>query len=85
MTYNPLAGYDPPDWLDDALCAQTGPDDYTWFPERGGITRTGKALCWTCPAREACLQMALDNDEPYGIFGGLSVTERRALRREAAA
>ena len=70
---NPLA------WQSDALCAQTDPEAF--FPEKGGSTRDAKKICTTCEVRAQCLEYALQNDERFGIWGGLSERERRKLRR----
>lgn len=35
-----------------------------------------------CKVRTLCLQKALDNREPYGIWGGYFPEQRRALERE---
>jgi hypothetical protein len=43
--------------------------------------RECKALCRQCPVRSECLQQALDNQEPWGIWGGLTVEERVDLAR----
>ena len=67
-----------PDWVDDALCAQTDPDSF--FPEKGGSTREAKAVCTRCPVQTECLDYALANDE-RGIWGGLSERERRRISR----
>ncbi len=66
-------------WRDAALCAQTDPDAF--FPEATGSVRVQRAVCARCPVRAQCLADALDNNEPYGIWGGLTVRERRGLRR----
>lgn len=68
-------------WQADALCAQTDPEAF--FPEKGGSTRDAKRVCNECPVREACLEYAMDNDERFGIWGGLSERERRRLRKQA--
>jgi WhiB family redox-sensing transcriptional regulator len=39
-----------------------------------------KALCASCVVRENCLDQALAQGERYGIWGGLTDTERRHLR-----
>ena len=66
-------------WADDALCSQTDPEAF--FPEKGGSTKPAKRICEDCEVREPCLRFALDNDERFGIWGGLSEFERRQLRR----
>lgn len=67
-------------WREQALCAQADPD--AWFPERGESARAAKRICVECPVARECLESALANSEQYGIWGGLSEHERRALTRE---
>ncbi|MFJ3658305.1 WhiB family transcriptional regulator [Streptomyces nigra] len=43
-----------------------------------------KAVCRRCPLIESCLQDALDRNETSGVWGGLSETERRKMKRRAA-
>jgi WhiB family redox-sensing transcriptional regulator len=74
---NPLA------WQTDSLCAQTDPEAF--FPEKGGSTRDAKKICTTCEVKAQCLEYALQNDERFGIWGGLSERERRRLRRARTA
>lgn len=68
-----------PDWTELALCAQTDPE--LFFPEKGGAIRAAKRICAGCPVRAECLADALAHDERFGVWGGLSERERRALRR----
>ncbi len=49
-----------------------------WDQERA------KAVCQVCPVREECLQFALESDEAYGIWGGLTSEERRACKRASS-
>ncbi len=72
---NPLA------WQSDSLCAQTDPEAF--FPEKGGSTRDAKRICTSCEVKARCLDYALENDERFGIWGGLSERERRKLRKQA--
>ena len=44
-----------------------------------------KAICARCPARDACLAYALDAGEAYGVWGGLTEDERRAMLRQRRA
>lgn len=45
-----------------------------------------KAICSVCTVKAECLDFAIEIREPYGIWGGLTETERRqvATRRAAA-
>ncbi|PGH48027.1 MULTISPECIES: WhiB family transcriptional regulator [Streptomyces] len=70
----------PPGWRDRALCAQVGPEFF--FPAAGGSTREAKRVCGACPERAECLAYALEHDERFGVWGGLSEGERRRLRKE---
>jgi len=66
-----------PDWVVDAACR--GATDL-FFAERGDSVaiREAKRICTTCPVSELCLEYG--EMEQYGIWGGLAVRERRALR-----
>lgn len=68
-------------WQDRALCAQTDPEAF--FPEKGGSTREAKRVCRNCEVRAECLEYALEHDERFGIWGGMSERERRRLKRQA--
>lgn len=67
-----------PDW-ERALCRQVDPD--LFFPEKGGSIRDAKATCRACELRTQCLEYALDHDERFGVWGGMSERERRRLTR----
>lgn len=69
------------EWQERALCAQTDPEAF--FPEKGGSTREAKRICAGCEVRSECLEYALEHDERFGIWGGLSERERRKLKRRA--
>lgn len=73
----------PPSWADFALCAEVDPEIF--FPEKGGSTLWAKRVCTSCPVTALCLDYALKHGERYGIWGGKSERERRAMRRRAAA
>ena len=51
--------------------------------ERGAVRaereEKAKEICRSCPVVAACRAHALRVDEPYGVWGGLSVDERRTL------
>ena len=69
-------------WQDRANCLGVDPD--LFFPARGASTREAKKVCQGCVVRQACLEYALDNNENFGIWGGLGERGRRRLRRVRA-
>lgn len=68
-----------PEWLfladDDAKRAANNGLD----PARLPLMREAKQLCGGCPVRGACLDLALENRESHGVWGGMSTPERDAL------
>ncbi len=81
VTVLPLTDAEELGWQERALCAQTDPEAF--FPEKGGSTREAKRVCTTCEVRVECLEYALEHDERFGIWGGLSERERRRLKKAA--
>lgn len=69
-------------WQEESLCSETDPDAF--FPDKGSPSRAAKAVCRRCPVRRECLDAALERDELFGIWGGLSREERVALKRRRA-
>lgn len=69
-------------WQEYSLCAYVDAD--VFFPEKGGSSREAKRICAQCSVKGECLEYALDNDERFGIWGGLSERERRRLKRRTA-
>lgn len=41
-----------------------------------------KDICRECPVRNLCLEYAMEQQEEFGIFGGLTPGERKTLRRK---
>jgi WhiB family redox-sensing transcriptional regulator len=68
-------------WVEDSLCSQVDVGDVFFVP-KGGSTKPAKMICAACPVATQCLQYAIDHDERFGIWGGFSERERRALRRD---
>ena len=71
-------------WRTLAACRNTDPA--LFFP----IGTTGpaveqiehaKAVCGQCPARQPCLEFALDTRQDSGVWGGLTEEERHRIRR----
>jgi WhiB family redox-sensing transcriptional regulator len=89
-TWGRIAAVAPPsynndNWREGASCCET--DLAIFFPEKGGSSeaKDAKRVCGACAVRGFCLQEALKNDEPYGVWGGLTVRERRVLRKKRQA
>lgn len=66
------------DWAAQAACRTTDPD--TLFVQGAAQNRV-KAICLGCPVRTECLADALDNRVEFGVWGGMTERERRALLR----
>ena len=84
--YNPQTFYrerpQDTEWMQQGRC-RGKPQDW-WFPEKGAdpsLQRTAQAICAECPVREPCLDYALASDERFGVWGGLTVKERRREKR----
>jgi WhiB family redox-sensing transcriptional regulator len=67
-------------WARRGRCATPGSDRDAMFVE-GAEQNTAKRVCRPCPVRGECLADALDNRTEYGVWGGLTERERRALLR----
>lgn len=70
------------DWARRSACAAEG--IAPMFPAEGdevGIDYA-KGICNRCPVREACLDEAMNRNESFGIWGGLTPGERRMRRRQ---
>lgn len=70
-------------WMLRGLCAQTDPDAF--FPNTGENAGPSKSVCAACPVRVECLEYALEHNERFGVWGGLSERERRQERARRAA
>jgi WhiB family transcriptional regulator, redox-sensing transcriptional regulator len=65
-------------WIASAACRRSDPD--ALFVQ-GAEQHRAKAVCQGCPVRTECLADALDNGIEFGVWGGLTERERRALLR----
>ena len=66
-------------WASKALCKDTDPDELF---VRGSAQRRAAALCRQCPVMWECAADALDNQVEYGVWGGLTERQRRALLKQ---
>jgi len=74
--------FDEKDWRESGACRTA--DTAVFFPVTDDEAGPAKVICSTCPVREECLTFALANREEQGVWGGLTETERRRVRRRKA-
>jgi WhiB family transcriptional regulator, redox-sensing transcriptional regulator len=72
------------DWRSLSACRDTDPELFfplsAWGPGQAQIA-SAKAICASCQVRSDCLQFALRSGQEFGVWGGTSEDERRAMRR----
>ena len=66
------------DWITRASCRNADPDELF---VQGAAQNRAKQVCMGCPVRTECLSDALDNRVEFGVWGGMTERERRALLR----
>jgi WhiB family redox-sensing transcriptional regulator len=62
----------------------SAPDIYFVDEEVPGflvLTKYAKSLCEECPVRNLCADYAITNVENFGVWGGTSPADRKAIRR----
>ena len=69
---------DPQAWVAASACRNADPDELF---VTGAAQNRAKAVCMGCPVRTECLSDALDNRVEFGVWGGMTERERRALLR----
>jgi WhiB family redox-sensing transcriptional regulator len=65
-------------WTEAATCRTARPDELF---VKGAAQNRVKLMCTQCPVRTECLAEALDNKIEWGVWGGMTERERRALLR----
>jgi WhiB family redox-sensing transcriptional regulator len=66
-------------WRADAACLNTPVDVFYPIGTNPTEAMPAKRVCWDCPVRHECLAYALERPEHHGIFGGLTINERRRV------
>ena len=66
------------DWASRGACRTADPD---MLFVQGAAQNRAKAICMSCSVRTECLADALDNRIEFGVWGGMTERERRALLR----
>jgi WhiB family redox-sensing transcriptional regulator len=63
-------------WALQGSCISSEPDALF---VRGAAQQQAKQVCMSCPVIAECLADALDNRTEFGVWGGMTERERRAL------
>lgn len=66
-------------WVSQALCRSTDPDQLF---VRGAAQRKAAVICRHCPVITECGADALDNRVEFGVWGGMTERQRRALLKQ---
>ena len=54
-------------------------DTNLFFSELKSKIEKAKTICNSCPVKSECLEFALNDGIEFGIFGGVTANERKAL------
>ena len=65
-------------WTTSGACLNLAPDELF---VQGAAQRSARAVCMGCKVRLECLSDALDNRVEFGVWGGMTERDRRALLR----
>jgi WhiB family transcriptional regulator, redox-sensing transcriptional regulator len=68
-------------WTGSAACVSADPAIF--FPDGDQSGTEAKQCCASCPVRDRCRDYALAAREEFGVWGGLSEDERKAILNEA--
>ena len=66
-------------WVSKALCRSTDPDELF---VSGKAQTKAVVICRHCPVIAECLADALDNQIEFGVWGGMTERQRRALLKQ---
>ncbi len=66
-------------WDRDARCRTDGISTHLFFSEDLGDIAAAKRICAECPVMATCLEEAIRNEEPWGVWGGQLFLNGRML------
>lgn len=70
-------------WRIEALCATVGDEERKmFFGDREGMSthrqhKEARQYCYSCPVQVECLLYSIEADERFGIWGGLTESQRK--------
>ena len=65
------------DWVAQATCRSVDPE--VWFPEYPGQHWDAIRICAQCPVRRECMTASFDDEEEFGVWGGMTQWDRVPL------
>jgi WhiB family redox-sensing transcriptional regulator len=70
-------------WMVNAACKDAEDPDlfFTGTPE---AIKEAISICHQCPVRIRCAEYAINNEITDGVWGGLTESDRRSIRRQKA-
>lgn len=78
MATNPLKS----SILDQGACRELSDPDVMYPDDKAyRYIAEAKKVCAGCPIRTQCLEIALERNEQWGVWGGLTTDERNALTK----
>ena len=57
-------------WEREAACRRAGVPTELFFSEDLSEIAAAKRICAECPVMSQCLEQAIHNEEPWGVWGG---------------
>ena len=81
MALNDLLWEPDEDWREQAACSGADPEVFFSAGEDEMLVAQAREVCGACPVMDDCLRYALATNQTEGIWGGMTGSERRRLRR----
>jgi len=74
-----------PTWMRHAACTRDAFDPEWWWPNSRAVddnTKLAMLICRSCKIRDLCLDFAIANGEPEGVWGGCTPSQRKFIAAE---
>lgn len=84
LTWVRTHDWDAENWRKGALCRDSNAELFFPIGSTGialDMIEAAKEICNECPAKEPCLEFALQTNQEAGIWGGSTEEERRLIRK----
>lgn len=66
------------EWMVEGTCTTTDPEMF--FSQQAPEIRAAVKICSECPVRVLCANYAINTNQEYGVWGGLTEVDRKQLR-----